>query len=47
MREVTEVSANLFALNDEDQRQLPPSGQQSVFANRVGLAKPHLRSAKS
>jgi restriction system protein len=45
MREVTELLAARFKLTDEERRQLLPSGQQTLFSNRVAWAKSHLKNA--
>ncbi len=45
MREVTDLLAESFHLTDQEREQLLPSGQQSLFNNRVGWAKSHLKAA--
>ena len=45
MREVTDLLAQSFHLTDQEREELLPSGQQSVFSNRVGWAKSHLKEA--
>ncbi|MBD3233235.1 MAG: restriction endonuclease [candidate division Zixibacteria bacterium] len=44
-RESIEVMANEFELSDEERKELLPSGQQSVFDNRVGWARTYLKKA--
>jgi restriction system protein len=43
--EVIEQLAQHFALNEQDRRELLPSGKQSKFDNRVGWARTHLVKA--
>ncbi len=43
MREVTDLLAESFHLTDQEREELLPSGQQSLFSNRVAWAKSHLR----
>jgi len=45
LREIIEQLTKKFALNDEERKQLLPSGLQSVFANRVAWAKTYLKKA--
>jgi restriction system protein len=45
LRDVTQRLAGKFQLTDEERRQLLPSGQQAVFANRVGWARTYLNKA--
>jgi restriction system protein len=45
MRDVTRKLADHFNLSEEEREQLLPSGQQSIFANRVAWAKTHLKMA--
>src|SRR5262245_59977379 len=45
MRELTELLADRFQLTDEERQALLPSGQQTVFSNRVAWAKTHLKYA--
>ena len=45
MREVTNLLADSFHLTDEEREELLPSGQQSIFNNRVAWAKSHLKAA--
>ena len=45
MREVTDQLAESFHLTDQEREQLLPSGQQSLFSNRVAWAKSHLKAA--
>ena len=39
MREVTDLLAESFHLTDQEREELLPSGQQSLFNNRVGVGK--------
>ncbi len=45
MRDLTATLADRFNLTDEDRQELLPSGQQTVFSNRVAWAKSHLKAA--
>ena len=45
MREVTDQLAESFHLTDQEQEELLTSGQQSLFNNRVGWEKSHLKAA--
>jgi restriction system protein len=45
VREVTAELVSHFQLTDEERHALLPSGQQSLFSNRVGWAKSHLKNA--
>ena len=45
MREVTDLLAESFHLTDQEREELLPSGQQSIFSNRVAWAKSHLKAA--
>ena len=45
IREVTESLAIRFGLTDQEREELLPSGQQSIFSNRVAWAKTHLKYA--
>jgi restriction system protein len=45
MREVTDMLAESFHLTEQERVELLPSGQQSLFNNRVGWAKSHLKAA--
>jgi restriction system protein len=45
MRDLTDRLAGRFQLTDQERQELLPSGQQSVFSNRVGWAKSHLKYA--
>ena len=38
MREVTNLLAESFHLTDQERKELLPSGQQSLFSNRVAWA---------
>lgn len=44
-RETVEALAEGFQLSDEERREMLPSGQQEVFANRVGWARTYLKKA--
>ncbi|MDD2658769.1 MAG: restriction endonuclease [Methylococcales bacterium] len=44
-RETIDVLSKHFQLNDEEIVELLPSGQQSIFTNRVAWAKAHLKKA--
>lgn len=44
-RDLTEKLAVLFKLTEQEKRELLPSGQQPVFANRVGWARTYLKKA--
>lgn len=45
LRDAIESLAGEFKLSDEDRRELLPSGQQEVFANRVGWARTYMKKA--
>jgi restriction system protein len=45
MREVTDLLAESFHLTNQEREELLPSGQQSIFSNRVAWAKLHLKAA--
>ena len=45
LRETIEALADEFDLTDEERRELLPSGQQSIFDNRVGWARTYLKKA--
>lgn len=45
VREVTAVLADQFKLTDAERQELLPSGEQTVFSNRVAWTKSHLKSA--
>ena len=45
MREVTDLLAESFHLTEQEREELLPSGQQSIFSNRVAWAKSHLKAA--
>src|SRR6267378_8371259 len=45
LRDAIESLANEFKLSDEERRELLPSGQQEVFANRVGWARTYMKKA--
>jgi restriction system protein len=44
-REATDALANQFKLDDEEKRELLPSGQQSIFDNRVAWARTYMKKA--
>src|SRR3954465_3468356 len=45
MRELTDLLANRFKLTEPERQEVLPSGQQSIFSNRVAWAKSHLKYA--
>jgi restriction system protein len=45
IRDIIETLAIEFQLTDEDRKELLPSGQQSIFDNRVAWAKTYLKKA--
>lgn len=45
VKELTELLAIHFKLTDSDRHELLPSGQQTIFSNRVAWAKSHLKNA--
>ncbi len=45
LREAIEALAREFNLSDKERRELLPSGQQEVFANRVGWARTYMKKA--
>ena len=45
MRDLTALLADRFGLTDLDRAEVLPSGQQSIFSNRVAWAKSHLKYA--
>lgn len=45
LREATEKLASDFGLSPQDREQKLPSGQQSVFGNRVGWARTYMKKA--
>jgi restriction system protein len=45
MRELTDHLAERFALTSEQRAKRLPSGQQSIFSNRVAWSKSHLKAA--
>lgn len=45
LRETIDSLGNKFGLSEDDRQELLPSGKQSVFDNRVGWAKTHLKKA--
>lgn len=44
-REALDALARVFALTEEEQKKLLPSGQQCVFDNRVAWARAHMKMA--
>ena len=44
-REAIDALAKEFALTEDEQKQLLPSGQQCVFDNRVAWARAHMKMA--
>ena len=44
-REAIETLADEFHLTDVERREMLPSGQQEVFANRVGWARTYMKKA--
>lgn len=45
LRESIDILAAQFSLTETERRELLPSGQQSIFENRVGWARTHLKKA--
>ena len=45
MRDVTEALASRFQLMPQEREEMLPSGQQTLFSNRVAWAKTHLKAA--
>jgi restriction system protein len=45
LRDAITFLADVFKLSDEERKRLLPSGQQTVFDNRVGWARTHLKKA--
>ena len=45
MRELTDLLADRFGLTEPERQEVLPSGQQSIFSNRVAWAKSHLKYA--
>lgn len=45
-RETLDVLSKHFQMTDEELAELLPSGQQSIFVNRIGWAKSYLRKAE-
>jgi len=45
LHEAVDSLANIFKLSDEEKKILLPSGQQTVFFNRVGWARTYLKKA--
>jgi restriction system protein len=44
-RELTDLLAERFKLTVQERQEVLPSGQQSIFSNRVTRAKTHLKNA--
>jgi len=45
MRELTDLLTDRFKLTEQERQEVLPSGQQSIFSNRVAWAKSHLKNA--
>ena len=45
MRVLTDLLADRFKLTEHERQEVLPSGQQSIFSNRVAWAKSHLKAA--
>lgn len=45
LRDIIEKLADKFNLSEEERKELLPSGQQSIFSNRVGWARTYLKQA--
>src|SRR3954471_1023022 len=45
MRDLTGLLADRFKLTEQERQEVLPSGQQTIFSNRVGWAKSHLKYA--
>jgi restriction system protein len=45
VREATDALAREFSLTDEERRAVLPSGQQTIFDNRVGWARTYMKKA--
>jgi restriction system protein len=45
MRQLTEQLAERFKLTEQEREELLPSGQQTIFSNRVAWSKSHLKYA--
>jgi restriction system protein len=45
LRETIEKLSSHFELNDSEKQQLLPSGQQTIFSNRVGWARTYMKKA--
>jgi restriction system protein len=43
LRETIDSLADQFDLSEEERRELLPSAQQAIFANRVGWARTHIK----
>ena len=41
MRDLTDLLATRFTLTEQEREERLPSGQQSIFSNRVAWAKSH------
>ncbi len=44
IKDLTESLAVHFSLTDSERHELLPSGQQSIFSNRVAWAKSHIKN---
>ena len=45
IRDLTAHLVDLFQLTGKEREELLPSGQQTIFSNRVAWAKSHLKAA--
>ena len=45
MRDLTQLLAERFKLTDQERAERLPSGQQSIFSNRVAWSKSHIKAA--
>jgi restriction system protein len=45
LQSAIETLADFFHLSEEEQKELLPSGKQTIFANRVGWSRTHLKKA--
>ena len=45
MRDLVNILIDKYGLSDEEKKELLPSGKQTVFENRIGWAKTHLKKA--
>jgi restriction system protein len=44
-RDIINILTDHFKLTEEQKKELLPSGKQSIFENRTGWAKTHLKKA--